>query len=163
MISQSELKSRLSYSHESGQFTWIVAPSNFMRPGDKAGFENPQNHYVSIKIGKKMARAHKLAWLYHYGEMPDRQIDHINGIRSDNRIANLRLATPSENAQNKRKCGTRNSTGYLGATFHKQSGKFQAQIKYDGKARHLGLYKTAEEASAVYLKTKREHHPFCTI
>lgn len=163
MISQNDLKTMLHYAPETGVFVWLVPPSNFMRPGDKAGNKNSQNFYVTIKVKRRVFRAHHLAWLYVHGEWPAHQIDHINGDRSDNRIANLRLATPSENAQNKRKCGTRNSTGYLGATFHKQSGKFQAQIKYDGKARHLGLYDTPEQAAAVYLKAKREHHPFCTI
>ena len=99
---------------------------------------------------------HRMVWYaYHqdwdiWDNRNDNQIDHKNKIRNDNRIANLRQATQSENEQNK------NSKGY----YIDKYGKCQATIRINGKTKYLGRYDTEEEAREAYLQAKRELHPF---
>lgn len=107
--------------------------------------------------------AHRLAWLYVHGRWPIADIDHINGIRDDNRFTNLREASRAENNQNIRSARSHAISGLLGAHWHRQSGLWYMRIKVDGKSFTKGMFATAEEAHAAYLKAKAEHHPFSTI
>lgn len=115
--------------------------------------------YLGIRIGSKLWLAHQLAWLYVHGKWPEHQIDHINGVRIDNRIANLRDATCSINSQNTRH--GRGTTGLLGA--HIRDDHFRSSIKVDGRLMSLGTFQTASEAHAAYLSAKRQLHVGCTI
>lgn len=109
-------------------------------------------------------QASHLAWLYVKGEMPSKAIDHINGIRSDNRIINLREATLSQNAMNRIKAAN-NTSGYKGVSFHKQSGKWQASIKINGKQKYLGLFLSQKQAHNAYVNAAKvifgEFSKFC--
>ena len=91
------------------------------------------------------------------GAWPTAEIDHKNRIKDDNRWANLRSATHAENQHN---CGIprNNTSGFPGVTLNK--GRWQARIKANGHRRHLGLFGTAEDGYAAYLKAKAELHPF---
>jgi hypothetical protein len=84
--------------------------------------------------------AHRLAFLYMTGSLPPADVDHVNGVRNDNRWSNLRLATRSQNMWNVKRC-----TG-----AYQQNGRWYASIKVDGKRRSLGGYSTKEDASAAY-------------
>lgn len=84
---------------------------------------------------------------------PDKQVDHINGDKLDNRLCNLRLATNSENCRTKRKA---NPTGYRGISFKKAINKWQASIMIDGKRKYLGVYETPEQAAEAYKKAAVE-------
>ncbi len=79
--------------------------------------------YLMIMINGKAYPAHRLAWLIVYGTMPDGFIDHINRVRTDNRISNLRLVTHSENMQN-RKIQKNNKSGYRGVSWDAKYGKW---------------------------------------
>jgi hypothetical protein len=117
------------------------------------------NGYIRIGINNKLYVAHRLAWLYVHGEFPESEIDHINGDRADNRILNLRKATPAENSQNRaRYCS--NSSGFMGVYFNKRHKKYCARINHLGKKKHLGLYDTAELAFEAYKEAKRVYHSF---
>jgi len=116
-----------------------------------------------IGINSKSYLAHRIAWLYLYGEWPKNEIDHENGIRSDNRIINLREATYSQNQQNQKKPYSNNKLGVLGVHWHAATKKFRAEIRINGKIKCLGYFKTAQEAHTEYIKAKRELHKFCTI
>lgn len=109
--------------------------------------------YIQIKIylnGKYYGlQGHQFAWYCVHNESVE-QLDHVNGIRDDNRISNLRSVSHQQNQHNRTK-----AKGYH---FHKQRNKWQAQIRKDGKAIHLGLFNTEEEARAAYLKAKQIHH-----
>lgn len=94
--------------------------------------------------------------------MPKEQIDHINGNRMDNRIANLRCVSASVNQQNQRRPHRTNSTGYLGVVPVRR-GQFRAQIWVSGAAKNLGTFDTPQEAHAVYLHAKRLRHEGCTL
>lgn len=90
-------------------------------------------------------------------------IDHINGDRADNRIANLRQATTAENSQNERGPRAHATSGFLGVGWHAQQSRWRARITVNGKRRHLGLFDTPEAAYAAYVEAKRALHPFSTL
>lgn len=148
MITQKELKELLEYDENTGIFTWNLANSNRIKIGDMAGVYRFDG-YLTIRINGKPYLAHRLAWLYIYGEWPKNQIDHINGIRDDNRITNLRNVTNRENHQNKKE---HRGGKLVGASFHKTANKWESQIQINGKRKFLGYYNTELEAHEAYLK-----------
>jgi hypothetical protein len=153
MTDLSVLSNLLKYDRDTGRFTWKVARTNKIKVGDEAGCLI--GGYRIINVGYIDYRAHQLAWLFSYGEWPSKDIDHINGVRDDNRIANLRLATPTENARNQRK-GKRNTSGFKGVSFCKKTQKWSAHIQANGKSRRLGRFETPEEAHAAYCTAAKE-------
>lgn len=161
MITQSDLKKYLTYIPETGDFIRNITTSNGAVKGDIAGYFN--QGYIKICVCSRPFLAHRLAFLYMTGEMPKNEVDHINGIGDDNRWENLREALHSQNVQNLVKNKKNNTTGYMGVTFHKVSKKYRAAITLNRKRKSLGLYKTPEEAYAVYIAEKRKIHEFCTI
>ena len=140
------LRQLLDYSVDSGVFLWRENRGRLARTGGKAG--SLESHgYLQIKINGRLYLAHRFAWLYVHGVWPQDQIDHINGIRTDSRIANLREATNSQNSIN-RKTRCDNETGQKGVTQDKRTGKFRAYIAdaADGKMRSIGHFDTLQEA-----------------
>ena len=119
--------------------------------------------YVTISVAGHSYKAHRLAWLICHGEWPSGQIDHINGIRTDNRLLNLRVVNNRENAENKRHATKLNKSGYLGVSWHKGQRKWRAEIKHKGKKIYLGTFATSEDAYEAYLQKKRSIHAACTI
>lgn len=154
MITQEKLKELLEYDQETGVFTRKIDCVK-TKKGDIAGNDNGQG-YKRISIFGKRYRLHRLAWLYVYGIHPVNEIDHINGIRDDNRILNLREVTRSENSQNQRKAKKNNKTGLLGVSS--RNGKYRAQLEVKGKYFSSPPFKTKEEAYEEYIKMKRLHH-----
>jgi hypothetical protein len=161
MLTQSRLKEMVYYNPETGDFIWIGHRYN-SRNGSIAGFIHSEG-YRNIKIDNVIYYAHRLAWLYVYGKHPSKQIDHINCVKDDNRIDNLREASPSENMQNMVTSYSNNKQGILGVCFQKKMGKFQAQIMKYGKNKYLGCFYTKEEAHKAYLEAKSKIHAFSTI
>jgi len=157
-LTQEQLQQLLSYDPDTGIFTNLKSRGR-VKIGSVAGSKY-SNGYICIAIDSKRYLAHRLIWLYVYGEFPANQIDHINEVKDDNRLVNLRLATSQENQHNKSSPQTNNTSGYLGVYWNKPRGKWIARIQVNGKNKHLGLFNTAEEASAVYLAVKRELHQF---
>lgn len=157
------VRDRLDYNPETGVFTWKKM-RNTKRIGEQAKSLDISG-YVQINICGTVCKGHRLAWLWVYGEMPQGHIDHINGIRSDNRIANLRCVSGTINTQNKRLGSCKNKTGYLGV--HIGVGdplkKYKAKIVVNKNQIHLGGYPTPEEAHAAYVQAKRKYHEGCTI
>lgn len=120
--------------------------------------------YVSIFIkGYSGILAHRAIYVMFVCDPGNLGIDHINGNVSDNRIENLRAVTALVNQQNQRKPHSRNSSGFLGVTYRKDLNKYVARIRFDGKRKNIGLFKTAEEAHKAYIDEKRKHHEGCTI
>jgi len=157
---QAELKAQYSYDSDTGQFTALRDElDGRWKAGRIAGTTSGRNQ---IRLNGQMRRAHRLAWLYVYGEWPDQkyQIDHINGDPSDNRICNLRKATPAQNQANSRR-PKNNTTGFKGVTFDKKSGVYRAKIMVNYKTVHLGGFSTAEKAHEAYVKAANEFYgPF---
>ncbi len=157
---QSPLLDFLTYIPETGMFTWVKSPNYNVPAGAAAGWKNTAG-YLCVRFRNKDYVLHRLAWLFVHGEWPVERIDHINGQPTDNRIANLRLASSALNAQNQRKAHRHNRLGVLGVT--QRGAKFSACIRVSGKTIHLGRYATAEAAHAAYVKAKREMHEGCTL
>lgn len=154
MLTQAELQSKLHYDPETGIFTWI-------KLNKIAG--NLHYGYVSICINYKNYRAHRLAWLYVYGKWPKKYIDHINNIKNDNRLCNLREATNQQNLQNLIKPNRNNKVGFLGVIYRKERNNYIGQVFVNKKCYRTKSFKTAEEAHEAYLELKRKLHEFCTI
>ncbi len=152
MITQSMVREKWGYDETTGVFTH--------KNGKIAGNKNIYG-YVRIGLNGKTHAAHRLAWLYVYGEFPNKHLDHINGVRHDNRISNLREVSMSGNSRNQRKAHSHNTTGFLGVS--RMRNKFSAVICVNGVQKYLGVFATPNEAHLVYLQHKRELHETCTI
>lgn len=152
MFTQQELQEILKYDKRSGVFTWLkCARHGFV--GKVAGYKSFDYHY--IRIASKLYLAHRLAWLYVHGVWPPQQIDHINGVKDDNRISNLRLCSNSQNGINKA-LQSNNKSGCVGVSKHTVTGKFRARSKVDGREIHLGYFHTKEEANYIVEQFRRE-------
>lgn len=164
ILSAERLREVLNYEPATGIFTWKVRTSNRVNIGDVAG-AMLKTGYLSICIDSKFYRAHRLAWLYIHGDWPSADIDHLNGMRTDNRFCNLRDVSRSTNQQNLRKArGEKTHSGLLGVyRTDKVNNQWRACIKIDGKDVHLGNFRTKEAAHEAYLLAKRSHHEGCTI
>ena len=151
-LTQSRLKELLSYDPETGVFTWLSG----RRLGKIAGTPNAQG-YLLIKISDTNHYAHRIAWLWHFGAFPASSIDHINCVKNDNRIANLRECSRTENSFN---VGIRadNSSGFKGVSWCKRDRLWRAQIRIDGKPNYLGCFATSELANAAYQAKARDLH-----
>lgn len=119
--------------------------------------------YLMISLLGWTFRAHRLAWMYVHGRWPSGKIDHINGSRIDNRIENLREVSDAVNCQNLRAPKSHNRSGYLGVVWRPLSLKWAARITVDKKIIHLGLFDSAEAASAAYWTAKRRMHEGCSV
>lgn len=162
MLTQSRLKELFTYDADAGIFTRITKSAVNSIVGSTPGCAH--RGYVRMMVDGKRHQAHRLAWLYMTGEFPSDFIDHINGNRSDNRFVNLRDVDRCMNIQNQRVARKDNlSTGLLGASFHKASGKYIAQISLGGKKKNLGCFDTPQEAHSAYLVAKRELHTGNTL
>lgn len=155
-LSLKRLKELLFYDPATGKFTWISPTKNGDRTGKEAGYINNLG-YVRIGIDCGHYGAHRLAWMYMHGEIPEMDIDHINGKTADNRIENLRLVTHQQNMCNRKKRSD-NASGYPGVYFNKSANKWHASIRFEGKRIHLGYFKSAKEAHEKYVEASKKYH-----
>lgn len=148
--SQEVVKEWLFYEPSTGLFVWRRKPrTNRIKCGQTAGTHNKSTGYNFIKIPCfQRIGAHRLAWLYVYGEWPTGEIDHINGSPSDNRITNLRIATKSQNAANTR---ARNSSGRKGVHYRPKRRNWVSRITVNGKEHFLGVFDDPESAHKAYM------------
>lgn len=143
MITQLELKRLFKYNPDTGDFIRKVSLSSRCKVGDVAG-TTVSKGYVMIAIKGRSYYAHRLAWLDAHGKWPD-VIDHINHIKSDNRIANLRNTTQKENCKNMLK-SKKNVSGITGVCWYKKTRRWRSQIRAFGKKVHLGYFADKFEA-----------------
>ena len=170
MLTQARLKEVLDYNPSTGIFIWkqrkikdfksirAMNTLNSRYIGKESGTKRPDG-YIAISIDKKTYLAHRLAWFYIYGYFPE-YIDHVNMNKSDNRAANIRIASKTENGQNIKKCRSHNKTKLLGVSFFKRDKTFRARIVVNGVENHIGYFLTPKEAHNAYLVSKKELHPF---
>lgn len=146
-LTQRELKRVLKYDKETGIFTWKKLIYRNDLKGTEAGGLNNSGYSRIFLYGKRYL-AHRLAFLYVLGYLPENDVDHINRIKNDNRWENLREATTSCNCRNssKRKL---NKSGITGVHFSKRENKWVAQICDEGKHKYLGAFKTIGEAATA--------------
>lgn len=149
IITRQQLKELLSYDLESGIFTWLILRG---RAKTVAGTPN-HNGYIQICVCRRSYMAHKLAWLYVHGCIP-KILDHVNGVTSDNRLCNLRIATPTLNQWNRKK-SKNNSVGYAGVTRHRR--KYAARIMVNRKYIWLGSFDNPVTAGEAYAKAAKQY------
>lgn len=160
----SDLAKFLEYAPETGFLTWrprhlgmtfagrtidkrFIKHFNRTCAGKRAEHQSGQG-YLNVSLFHKSLRAHRVAWAIHHDSWPTNQLDHINGIRDDNRLLNLRVVTPSLNSQNM-KLYKSNVSGVHGVYFVKKSSRWAAYIRHLNKPTHLGTFDRFEDAVAA--------------
>ena len=146
----------LDYNKDTGVFTWVGYRSNRTKKGAIAGNLNTTG-YIDIGIDGAVYRAHRLAWMYVKLRSPDKSIDHINGVKTDNRICNLREATTQQNNMN-RGVQSNNKTGLKGVGFIAKTNKFRARICVNGKELVIGTFDSKEQAHFAYISYAKQLH-----
>lgn len=147
------IRSRLFYDGDTGLFRWrrsdkMPHPWNQKHVGKPAFRTRHSNGYLIGTIDNKKLYAHDVAWAMHHGFWHNDDIDHRNGVRTDNRISNLRAATRSENMRNQ-SLRSDNTSGAVGVSWMPSASKWVSQINIDGQHIHLGLHQTLEAAIAA--------------
>ncbi len=164
-VSVEILQERLDYDPLTGHLRWKAPLRKHLIGKITASLD--VNGYVQVNLGGgKILKGHRIAWAMHYGEWPESYIDHINGVRNDNRISNLRCVDNRTNCENKRNGSTCNPTGCLGVAVRKrnsESRRYAALIVVNKKQITIGSFPTVEEAHEAYLTAKRKLHKGCTI
>lgn len=167
------LRAILEYDAEHGWLLWKLRPiemfSESKRPRNHCAIFNARfagaraltcvtgDGYHSGTIMGRPYLAHRVAWALHHGYWPIEQIDHVNGIRDDNRIVNLREATSAQNAAN-RKIAAVNTSGAKGVSLIKKTRKWRVQIEKNGEKHHIGTFETFVEARAAYAGASKVLH-----
>lgn len=149
-LTAERVRELLDYNSDSGVFIWKVQRAGFARVGTVAGSLN-QSGYLRIKVDGVRYLAHRLAWLFVHGTWPKCELDHINQIKADNRICNLREVTRSVNLIN-RPLQKNNKSGFVGVHWDGKNSRWAARIQRQGKNRHLGLFTNIEEARDAFIK-----------
>lgn len=158
-VSLEEVAELLSYDPATGHFTWRAARSRRIKIGDRAGSLKREG-YVCIRIGPVIHKAHRLAFVMMTEQWPEGEIDHANGIKSDNRWVNLRLATRGQNQHNR--SFRVSKSGFRGV--HQNRNGYRAQICINRKLIQFPIRPTPEAAYADYCAAAREHHgPFARL
>lgn len=166
-VTPQELAELLSYDPETGGLTWLPRPLRFFRDGEgrytaaraKKIFDrqfantpalnthNPAGYLRGNLFGRSLM-SHRAAYALMTGHWPEDQIDHINGVRDDNRWVNLRPVTNRQNQHNSRSAKN-SSSRYIGVSSCRKTNRWVAYICPDGRKINLGAYNTEEEAAKV--------------
>lgn len=162
MLTAERLRELLKYDAETGLFIFLRR-QGYRAAGAVAGSYD-RDGYRRITVDKKEYRAARLAWLYMTGEFPAHTVDHINGIRDDDRFSNLRLADDCQNRWNSGRYTTKQYDAPKGAYYHKKTGRWLSTIGHRGQYTHLGSFETAEEAHEAYKRAaERLHGEFARV
>jgi hypothetical protein len=150
MITQERVKELFYY--RDGSLFWRVHRQG-VRFGNVAGSPNSEG-YLRVQVDRKLYFAHRLVFLYHFGYLPENEVDHIDKCRANNRIENLREVSKSCNLRNSTQ-QNQTSSGVKGITWYKRDQKWQAQIKVNNISKHLGIYSDFTEAVAHRLAAEQ--------
>ena len=153
MTEQELLKYKMNYCRDTGVFVW---KNSIPRLNNKVAGSKNSMGYIMIFFKGKQRLAHRLAWLYEYGKFPSGDMDHINHIKSDNRLSNLRIVTHQENHKNQKLRGN-NSSGVTGVYFNKKKKVWVANICVDGNTKYLGQSKDKNVAISIRKNAELEY------
>lgn len=161
-ITAEYVRSRIDYDPETGRLTWKPKPvqTHFekiwnTRFAGKPITSRKDTGHIQFSLDGRFYLAHRIAWLIAYGEFPNSEIDHENGVPDDNRLSNLRTATRSQNGSNRR-LHSNNTSGFRGVSL--LCGKWSAYIRIDNRTRWLGSFPSREEAAQAYDNAARQLH-----
>ena len=155
-ITHARLVELLHYDPENGEFHWLkktCARHNNFKTGPVSTVDS--KGYRVLKIDGKRYRQHHLAWFYMTGSFTEKFIDHVNGDKSDNRFANLREATGSQNQWNT-VIRQDNASGFKGVSF--KDGKWRARCAVKGKTFELGRFSNIQDAVIAVKNFREENH-----
>ena len=132
-----------AYNRATGNLLW-------KHTGKRAGSLH-HTGYIKVQYKKKAYQAHRIIWEMYNSAIPeDMEIDHINRVRTDNRLSNLRLVNRNQNQWNREARGTARS-----------GSKWMARIRKHGELHYIGTYDTEELAHQAYLLAKETYHATC--
>lgn len=151
-----ELRKRLRYDPETGKLYWLRGVCEIV----EAFTTRDRGGYLKSRINGRHVYAHRAIWALVRGEWPPHEVDHINGVRDDNRLVNLRCVSHAENTRNRAR-SSNNTTGRTGVRLQKKTGRWEARIKVDGRYIHLGTFQRIEDAVKAREKAEIRHgfHP----
>lgn len=162
-VSPATLRQLIAYDPDTGGLFWKVRSAEIMPKASAVSLASWNCRfagkpalsaltgigYLHGTVLGKTVKAHRAAWAIYHGEWPDTELDHINGNRADNRIANLRRAGCSLNSRN-RSLRSDNTSGSVGVSFHKRMNKWSAYfVPFGGEQKHIGYFETKELAEAA--------------
>ena len=150
MLDYKDAAKAFTYDREAGVLYWKERTHNTIRRKYIAGSsKGTKDGYSHVMFMGKVHPTHRIIMLLCYGHIPDNaEIDHINHVRDDNRLVNLRFVTKSGNRRNQ-SVSSKSTTGVTGVYFNKRLQKYAAQIKVGGVVHYLGIHDTLEEATAA--------------
>lgn len=148
------VKDLLAYNPDTGLLTWKMSRRGTVKAGGIAGTVNDDG-YIRVKVKQKFYPSHRIAWFIYHGQQPEGQLDHIDNDKTNNRISNLRLATPIQNNQNIGKTSSCTS-GVKNVTW--QKGAWQVVIKVNGKPMYFGRFQNLFEARERAIEVRKRYH-----
>ena len=162
------LRLAIDYDPQTGRMTWkernpeqwpdarTAKIFNLQFAGKPVGVV-AKNGYVLVSFLGKRFYAHRVAWAITHGEQPESCIDHANGIRTDNRLANLRVATESQNRHN---TGIRsvNTSGHKNVSWSKSLKRWSVEIRSNGKRHFIGYFLSKSEAAMAAKNARKKLH-----
>lgn len=159
---QDILREMVNYDSLTGKITWRprgISGWDKRHAGRPAFVCKVNGYLVGVINGVRSIGAHRVAFKYVHGYLPS-EIDHINGIRTDNRIENLRAVSSQENRRNSA-MPRANTSGHIGVDYRASKRKFRASITVNTKSIHLGYFDTIEEAISARSNAEATHgfHP----
>lgn len=155
-MEHSKLLAYLNYNPATEVFTRKVSAGN-TKAGSIVGSQDKKGYLKALVLGQYV-KLHRLAWFYVYGIWPD-QLDHINQIKTDNRLVNLREVDTSTNCVNQTGARKNNQSGYQGVHLIQKTGRYRACCSVQGVKHHIGVFATAEEAHEAYKAFKAPYLP----
>jgi hypothetical protein len=138
-----EVRTVFAYAPETGRLLWNIVTRK-TQIGDVAG--GLSNGYMQVKYKQRKYMVHRIIWCYVHGDWPNQMIDHIDGDRSNNKIANLRDVSNAKNQYNRHSLNKNNSTGHMGIMYRKRGDAYIVQIRVLGARKYIGYYKTLPDA-----------------
>lgn len=157
-VTAARLREVFHYDPNTGVFTRNIC-HNAKHVGRVNGARH-QSGYLKFRVDGHRYYAHRLAWLYSYGVWPSGEIDHINGVKDDNRIVNLREATHAQNCENRRSRSEKTTSRYTGVHWSKDRQLWATSLCVGGRVIRLGCFESEEAAYEAYLAAKSKHHQF---
>jgi len=160
--SLARLREAFALDVETGELIWKVRLSNRVKIGQRAGCIESRFGYVLVRLDGMLYAAHDLIWFMLFGEWCPGRIDHIDRDKSNNRPANLRIATQQQNLQNQ-SLSAKNTSGFRGVTWNRREEKWQAQVQHDGRYIFCGHFddclQAAHAARQMRLRLWKEFAP----